>query len=241
MTPQTPYYQQEGITLWHGDANDLLPRCHADVTITDPPYNVGMSYDEHNDHMPRETYQVWLADILKQCPGENVVYFPGVVNAFDVPTVLRMTDLRPYRQLGWHKREFAGDRWTSGPPLSWEPIIWATRVMHPPFQTIFGEAGRDFLVVNAIHGDPFKGPHPCPKPLKVMRWLVGLLSAPRDIICDPFCGTGTLLQAARDMGRQAIGIERSAAYCALTVERLQQGTSARRAPAQDVFDWTTSP
>ena len=66
--------------------------------------------------------------------------------------------------------------------------------------------------------------HPCPKPLSLMRELIEQFTDPDDVVLDPFCGSGTTLVAARDLGRRAIGIELSAAYAALAVERLRYGT-----------------
>ena len=63
--------------------------------------------------------------------------------------------------------------------------------------------------------------HPNQKPLAVMQWLVDK-TQPGDCILDPFCGSGTTLVAARDMGRRCIGVEVSEAFCAVAVQRLSQ-------------------
>jgi site-specific DNA-methyltransferase (adenine-specific) len=64
--------------------------------------------------------------------------------------------------------------------------------------------------------------HPAPMPVEVARRAIRLSTWPGEIVLDPFAGSGTTLLAARQLGRQAIGVERSEAYCALTVERLSQ-------------------
>jgi hypothetical protein len=33
-----PYYERDGITIYHADCRELLPSISADVMITDPPY-----------------------------------------------------------------------------------------------------------------------------------------------------------------------------------------------------------
>jgi DNA modification methylase len=37
-----PYYEQDGITIYHGDCREILGRVSADVMVTDPPYGVGL-------------------------------------------------------------------------------------------------------------------------------------------------------------------------------------------------------
>lgn len=52
-----PYYQDEQITLFHGDAFDVTPAIEAgsvDAVITDPPYNIGKA---QWDNIP--DYQEW--------------------------------------------------------------------------------------------------------------------------------------------------------------------------------------
>ena len=38
----TPYYDDGTVTIYHGDAVELLPKLAADVLITDPPWGVGL-------------------------------------------------------------------------------------------------------------------------------------------------------------------------------------------------------
>lgn len=67
------------------------------------------------------------------------------------------------------------------------------------------------------------GGHPAPFPVELARRCIRLSTWPGEVVLDPFAGTGTTLVAARELGRRAIGIEASEAYCALAVDRLAQG------------------
>ncbi len=49
--------------------------------------------------------------------------------------------------------------------------------------------------------------HPTVKPLALMRWLVRLVTPVNGVVLDPFCGTGTTLQAARMEGFKSIGCD----------------------------------
>ena len=81
---------------------------------------------------------------------------------------------------------------------------------HPRFQNWFE---------TSMTGQPFDHPAMFPEPLA--RWLVQLSAA--SVVCDPFCGSGTTLRAAKDSGRKAIGIEINEEYCKIAVQRLRQG------------------
>jgi site-specific DNA-methyltransferase (adenine-specific) len=64
--------------------------------------------------------------------------------------------------------------------------------------------------------------HPAPMPVEVARRCIRLSTWPGETVLDPFAGSGTTLLAARELGRRAIGIERSERYCELAVARLAQ-------------------
>jgi len=62
--------------------------------------------------------------------------------------------------------------------------------------------------------------HPTVKPIKLISWLITLLSREGDIILDPFCGSGTTLLAAKMLNRKYIGIDINQEYIDITKKRL---------------------
>jgi site-specific DNA-methyltransferase (adenine-specific) len=62
--------------------------------------------------------------------------------------------------------------------------------------------------------------HPHHKPLAALEPLVRTFSRSGDTVLDPFCGTGSLLHAASDLGRVAVGIELDSQWAELAQQRL---------------------
>lgn len=58
----------------------------------------------------------------------------------------------------------------------------------------------------------WKQRHPFEKPISLLERLIALYTNPGDVILDPFAGSGSTLWAARNLGRSAIGIEKSSEY-----------------------------
>lgn len=221
-----PYYSEAAVTLHLGGVEAFLPLV-GDLAIFDPPYNVGVTYDAdpNGDRLGGSTYWRFIRSCLLGLECPNLVWTPGQVNiakALEVLTEPRWEAIgvdNPWtfrRLMGWHKKEFAGDLWNGGPAISWEPIIWATRGP-ATFNKRFGVWGRDFLVVPSTHGHGID--HPCPKPPEVYRWLIGLFCPEGGTVIDPTAGSGTSLMEAKHLGRKAVGVERSAAYCRVAAER----------------------
>jgi DNA modification methylase len=75
--------------------------------------------------------------------------------------------------------------------------------------------------------------HPTVKPLALMRWLVRLVCPKDGVVLDPFAGSGTTLQAARDEGFAALGVERAAEYLPLIRHRIGEVLEVVEAPARD--------
>ncbi len=65
-----------------------------------------------------------------------------------------------------------------------------------------------------------RGLHPAQKPVALMKYLIELTTIQGQTILDPFCGCGSTLQAAKELGRDYIGIEINPAYCEIISKRL---------------------
>ena len=189
----TPYYQEDGITIYHGDCRDVLPSVSADLVVTDPPYGMGKAeWDE--EIVPVDS---WLP--IARLKGRPVALFCGVKGTYDYP--------RPDWIGAWVR---LGSTQRNGALLgfcNWEPILF------------YGmpSLSNDVISVPNYHG---VDGHPTPKPLRLMSALLGRM--PAGVVADPFCGSGTTLLAAKNASRCAIGIEIDERYCEIAVKRLAQ-------------------
>ena len=66
------------------------------------------------------------------------------------------------------------------------------------------------------------GLHPTQKPLRLMKTLIELTTREGQLVLDPFCGSGTTLLAAKQIGRHYVGIEQNDRFCETARERLSQ-------------------
>jgi len=71
---------------------------------------------------------------------------------------------------------------------------------------------------------PEKEKHPTEKPIRLPARFIKLHTQPGDIVLDPFCGRGSTLIAAKNNGRQFIGIELDPKWHRAATERLEQET-----------------
>jgi site-specific DNA-methyltransferase (adenine-specific) len=114
--------------------------------------------------------------------------------------------------LTWDKGDWPG---MGDLALPWGPSTENIYVLGSGFT---GKRSGSVIRENRLTGDIV---HPTEKPLPLMQSL--LLHCPdKWSIADPFTGSGTTLVAAKNLGRQAIGIEIEERYCEIAAKRLSQ-------------------
>jgi DNA modification methylase len=74
-----------------------------------------------------------------------------------------------------------------------------------------------------------KGRHPSQKPVSILKEIISYLTDPGDVVLDPFMGSGSTLEAARELKRKAIGIEKDEYHYKTARERLQAWDESRGA------------
>jgi len=209
-----PYYNHGGITIFHGDCRDVLPGLEpVDLVLTDPPYGVFQAEDKTGKRFGRETMytrdktaQQWDTrpdkKTLDLCIGgaEKFAIWGG--NYF-------ADMLGPCKGvLVWNKQN--GISTFADGELAWSNIAGTVRIFNHQWCGAFKDSERGL-----------QAKHPTQKPIALMAWCISL-SKTTGTILDPFMGSGTTLRAAKDLGRKAIGIEISEAYCEIAAKRLSQ-------------------
>jgi adenine-specific DNA-methyltransferase len=89
-----------------------------------------------------------------------------------------------------------------------------------PFTVKRRELSTDVFAFPTV--PPYPGKHPCEKPLGLIAHIIETTTRPGDTILDPFAGSGAILDAARSLGRKAIGIEMDDHWCRQISARLSQ-------------------
>jgi DNA modification methylase len=212
--PMTPYYDRDGITIYHADCRDILPTLPpVDLVLTDPPYGIGahaMTLGNGKRIVFRgagqwDTKPADIAPILSL--GVDTVIWGG--NYFPLP---------PSRcWLVWDKGTGANDYADC-------ELAWTNR------DGVVKRYLRSWVGANAKERIETDRYHPTQKPVELMRWCLDLFPNATTIL-DPFMGSGTTLRAAMDLGRKAIGIEIEERYCEIAARRLQQSVLPLEIPA----------
>ena len=68
---------------------------------------------------------------------------------------------------------------------------------------------------------PKQNHHPTVKPIKLMKYLIKMVTPKGGIVLDPFLGSGTTAMAAKELGFKYIGIEKEKEYCKIAKARVK--------------------
>jgi site-specific DNA-methyltransferase (adenine-specific) len=92
-----------------------------------------------------------------------------------------------------------------------------------------GGASRFFYCAKASKKERGEGNnHPTVKPVKLIEYLITLITPPNGTVLDPFLGSGTTAIAALNTGRYFIGIEKEKKYFDIANERIANHTIRQR-------------
>ena len=198
----TPYYEQDGVTIYHGDCREVLSELRADVVVTDPPYGIlsesGSAATRRSGGNKDDGRMVW--DVAPSLECLSMIRSIGSARMIWGGCHLELPPTRGY--LIWDK-QIDGLNFGEA-EYCWTDLTFAPRIFR--YRAVGVDGGKV---------------HPTQKPEALMRWCLNF--APKGVVLDPFMGSGTTLVAAKRLGRKAIGIELEEKYCEIAAKRLQQG------------------
>ena len=220
-----PYYEQDGITIYHGDCREVLPMVHeATCLLTDPPYTAaGGSSNGRSSELDYQFFEHWLRDIGKLTKQALTQDACGLWFC-DWRTLSVLT--RALRDEGEWQRS---PGWFVSQSLVWDrEHIGMGSPFRNQFEMLAFWRGPDFksqmpknIGTVIRHRWPYGRHefHPAEKPVKLCRQLLEWMPG---TVLDPFMGSGTTLRAAKDLARNAIGIECDERLCEVAAGRLAQ-------------------
>ncbi len=242
----TPYWQDGPLTLYCGDAMDILPAIgQADAIITDPPYQeTSLDWDRWPSGWPTVAAGVaasmWCFGSLRMFM-ERELEFSAWKMSQDVIWE-KHNGTNPFNDRFRRVHEIAAHFYRG----DWADIYKAPqhtndaaartvrRKKRPPQWGDIGAAsyvsedGGPRLMTSVIQARSCHGRaiHPTQKPEAIIVPLMEYSVPKGGLVVDCFAGSGVVLLAARKSGRRAIGIEKGEERCRLIVERLSQSELA---------------
>jgi len=198
---------KDGICLIHGDCRDVLPGLEkVDLVLTDPPY--GMNYNTNGNRFTKGGRDMHSRS-LSRIVGDD--------EPFDPRPWLAMGDaiLWGFNHFPTHLPAGSALIWLKRTPAAYGQFMSDAEVA-------WSSIGRGvYAWTDTRHAIACDRVHPAQKPIELMTWCIGK-SKTTGTILDPYCGSGTTLRAAKDLGRKAIGIEIELKYVEIAAERLRQ-------------------
>lgn len=144
------------------------------------------------------------------CSPEGVGRWADAINA---------TPARYKRACVWVKPDSAPQFNGQGPAMGAENFVavWCGRGF-----ARWNAGGKRGVYTHQTNPRDRDGRHPTEKPWRLMAELVADFTAPGDVVCDPFMGSGSTGIACLRLGRRFIGIERDPRYFEVAVDRIHQ-------------------
>lgn len=224
-----PYYQDDAVTLYHGDALDVLPSLAAgsiQVCVTDPPYvigavsagNLASKSGGWADMMNSATwFTEWYRMVDRTLRNDGALW--TFCNWRTIPVVMKsaITAGLPVTSLLVWDKEWIGPGGSQGLRPSYE---MCALIAKPGFA--IPDRGVADVWRHKTGGYKPDG-HPAQKPVGLVQRLLEVSALmPGQTVLEPFCGSGTTAIAAKRLGLRCVAIEAEERWCELAASRLAQ-------------------
>lgn len=180
--------------------------------ISDPPYNQKYHYSTYGDDLPTIEYVKLLEDAFKGKKSAIILYPEETINLLGggrmgeaqqvVSWIYNSNTAKQSRLVSWFNCK---------PDMKKIPQAYKNPTDKRIAKRIAeGKSARsyDWWEINQVKNVSKKdNPHPCPIPYELAKRIILSTTNEGDLVCDPFAGSGTVMKAAKDLGRNYIGFD----------------------------------
>ena len=239
------YYQDDAVTLYHGDWRELIPSdFRADLILTDPPYGeTSLDWDRWPDGWPslaaRHADSMWCFGSMRMFLdrrdefadwrlSQDVVWEKHRPSTVSTDRFARMHE----HALHWYRGRWDEVRHeTPKVPHLGPKVATARRASVDP--SIRGAIGSSvweddgtrwhptILRARTLHRSG--AINETQKPVPILEPLIQYGCAPGGTVLDLYAGSCSSLVAARNLGRKGVGYEKRESQCEEAAKRLSQG------------------
>jgi len=247
-------FKHKNVTLFQGDTlnEHLFNEEFIDLIITSPPYNVGIEYKSNNDELSYEQYlqfsEKWMRNCYKwsKTQARFILNIPLDKNkggqksvGADLTRIVQEVGWKYHSTIVWNEgnisRRTAWGSWLSASaPYVIAPVELILVLYKDSWKKTNGSKISDinkeeFMEwtngVWTFNGESKKRiGHPAPFPRELPKRAIKLFSYVKDVVFDPFTGSGTTLIEAQNNNRIGIGVELDKNYCKIASNRILNET-----------------
>ncbi len=254
--PRDEYFRHKSTILFQGSAlnKNTFDKEFIDLIVTSPPYNVGIDYNSNDDTLNYQQYlefsEKWMtncfnwskpqARFLLNIPLDKNKGGQKSVGA-DLTTIAQKCGWKYHSTIIWNEgnisRRTAWGSWLSASaPFVIAPVELIVVLYKGEWKKTGGTrqsdiSKQDFMDwTNGLwtfNGESKKRiGHPAPFPIQLPHRAVKLFSYVRDVVFDPFAGSGTTLIAACNNNRIGIGLDIDKNYLEVAVTNKYEAKAA---------------
>lgn len=216
--------------VWLGDCLELMkkiPDGSVDLVLTDPPYRMTKNGKScRPKYMPSSSSEnlfkgrlpdinEWMLEIFRVLGNDSHFYtFANINSIQEYLNHAQNVGFKLHNIISMIKDTKMPNRWY----LKYtEFVLFFRKGAAKPINDM---TSRDYEFVKMPTIKTGKL-HPTQKPYDFIEKLVRNSTTTMGLVLDPFVGSGTTLVAAKNLGRQFIGIEKEESYYNICLERLK--------------------
>lgn len=228
-----------------------IPSESVDLCFADPPFNLGKKYKNYKDNKAEDFYlldcSIWISElirVLKPSGSLFIHHIPYWLGRFvsllekqmtfkhwivwDAPSMPMGKSLQPnHYGILYYVKDEKQNKFYEIRSLHKRCRICKKLIkdyggkkncIHP-FGPLLSDVWTD---IHRIKHNKYRDDHPCQLPLCLLERIILMASDEKDIILDPFIGTGTTALASKRLGRQYLGCDISEEYVNIAKGKLEK-------------------